>query len=104
MDFSLVVDSVLATFGETVSYRPLSGLVEPFDLTVAWRADQAARNDNPAAAATALVRLADLQTSAKKGDEITRQGKIYRIAENPEDGKDGAGGCKLVLRYVRDVA
>lgn len=101
MDFSALNTAVLTTFGGAVSYQPMIGAA--YALTVIWSQDKPAEQQNRAAAATAWARLADFSTDPQKGDEITKDGKVYKVSENPADGKDGAGGVTLVLRYVRDV-
>ena len=88
--------------GDLVSYQPAAALAQPFMLTVIWVEGARARARNAAAATIAWVRVSDFSTPPAKGDEITKGGKVYQVAENPKDGYDGAGGVTLILRYMRD--
>ena len=93
---------LLDALGDSVSYQTPSGAA-PFAVTVIWTEGRPARQRAESAAAIAWVRLSDFTTTPLKGDEITKGGKVYKVAENPLEGVDGMGGCDLILRFVRDV-
>lgn len=99
--FAALNSACLSEFGESVSYQPATG--SAYSVTVIWTEDQAAE-ENRAAKAVAWARWADFTAEPHKGEEITRDGKIYRISEDPKDGRDGGLGVNLILRYVRDEA
>lgn len=102
MDFSILNSVCSAVFGDACTYTPASTGVG-VALTVIWGEDESAEQKNRAAKAMAFAILTDFAAAPLKGDEITKAGKVYKVAEDPKDGLDGIGGVTLILRYVRDT-
>ncbi|MEN6533683.1 MAG: hypothetical protein ABFD89_08470 [Bryobacteraceae bacterium] len=91
---------LLDEIGGSVTYSqpPL----DPFALTVIW----SERTGEPT---TAWFRLSDFPllngetATPRKGDEITRDGHVYRVVGDPPAVKDGTGGATLQLRLVTRI-
>ncbi|MEN6537862.1 MAG: hypothetical protein ABFD60_11330 [Bryobacteraceae bacterium] len=92
---------LLDEIGGSVTYSQ-PGL-EPFALTCIWSES----TGNPTTCWTALSGFPLLDSGEyaepRKNDEITRNGRIYRVVGDPPAVLDGTGGVTLQLRLITRI-
>jgi len=70
-------------------------------LRVVWSEGYKVEMETPGVNAVAFSALADLEQPPVKGDLIERDGRVYRVSEDPSFTRDGQGGVRLLLRVVQ---
>lgn len=92
-----LLDSDLA---EEVVYT--DGALIAHTIPTIWNSGRELEQSRPGFAASAYCRLSDFTAAPKKGERITRAGRVYQIAEDPHNEEDGIGGVYLMLRLVQN--
>lgn len=92
------LDFQLAYFGIDVTYTPSGGAAS----TKRGHLDTGpnAQLREPGIFGTLRVRLADFTSPPLRGDVVAIDGINYRVAKDPADTRDGAGGTYLYLRKI----
>lgn len=92
--------AVVTSFAVAATYETEAGVVTA--INGALRSGEAYEQlQGRGAEAELFVRLVDLPTVPAKFDRVTIAGKVYRMAAEPI--RDGAGGARLLLRFIEDV-
>lgn len=94
---SRLLDTRLTVFGRDVTYTEPAG-IDSYDVPAVLDFSDIARAKERGIAGTCSIRLSDFVAAPVRNGTIEADGVIYRIANDPQNERDGAGGATLFLR------